>query len=220
MSKKALVVEVNQSTPANVQDWGLRSNRALTNVKTLASWGIDSVKGFPDSVAEDIVADFRLGVQHDHSLMHPAIEYAVIEGNYLKVADLQADRINDKTERVFIGVDYAFSFTPQQAGKIKETHSPELHKIVSGIRTPCNKHTSNVWNKMVAEGKKIVAERAGKLPERKGNLSFFEYLYNSKGGIFDAMTTRCKNAKAKGDEFADVDKLAKAIIAFNVVIKK
>ena len=34
------------------------------------------------------------------------------------------------------------------------------------------------------------------------------------------MRTRCKNAKAKGDEFANADKLEKAIIAFNVAFKK
>jgi hypothetical protein len=46
-----------------------------------------------------------------------------------------------------------------------------------------------------------------------------EWLYNDKG-VFDTMKTRCKNAKAKGDEFADVAKLDKAISAFNAVFKK
>jgi hypothetical protein len=132
---------------------------------------------------------------------------------------LQGIDLPKMPELVNIGVDYAFSFTQQQAGKLKETHNPTLHKIVADIRTRCNKYETTTFAKLQAEGNKILKERKGETTQRKGNLAFMEWLYNDKG-VFDTMKTRCKNAKAKGDEFADVAKLDKAISAFNAVFKK
>lgn len=212
---------VNTNVPQNLADLGYRHGGALHTVKSLATWGLDNVKGFPDNMSDEDTAEIRLGYKRKHSELNPATQYCIVEGKYLKVSDMQLQGIElpKNAELVNIGVDYAFSFTAQQAGKIKETHNPVLHGIVADIRTKCNKYETTTLAKLIAEGKKILNERKGIKIERKGNLSFNEYLYNDKG-VFDTMRTRCKNAKAKGDEFADLAKLEKAIIAFNVVFKK
>lgn len=213
---------VNTNVPQNLADLGYRHGGALHTVKQLAVWALDGgVKGFPDNISDDDITEIRSGYKRKHSELNPPTQYCIVEGQYLKVSDMKLQGIEfpKKPEIVNIGVDYAFSFTQQQAGKLKETHNPILHKIVAEIRTACNKYESTTLGKLIAEGKKIVKERKGIKTERKGNLSFNEYLYNDKG-VFDTMRTRCKNAKAKGDEFADLAKLDKAIIAFNVVFKK
>ena len=212
---------VNTNVPQNLADLGYRHGGALQTVKSLATWGLDNVKGFPDNMSDEDTAEIRLGYKRKHSELNPPTQYCIVEGKYLKVDDmkLQGIEIPKNAELVNIGVDYAFSFTAQQAGKIKETHNPVLHGIVAKIRTDCNKYETTTLARLIAEGKKILNERKGIKTERKGNLSFNEYLYNDKG-VFDTMRTRCKNAKAKGDEFADLAKLEKAIIAFNVVFKK
>ena len=213
---------VNTNVPQNLADLGYRHGGALHTVKQLAIWALDGgVKGFPDNISDDDTTEIRSGYKRKHSELNPPTQYCIIEGKYLKVSDMQLQGIElpKNPEIVNIGVDYAFSFTQQQAGKLKETHNPVLHEIVAKIRTACNKYETTTLGKLIAEGKKIVKERKGIKTERKGNLSFNEYLYNDKG-VFDTMRTRCKNAKAKGDEFADLAKLEKAIIAFNVVFKK
>jgi hypothetical protein len=212
---------VNTNTPQNLADLGYRHGGALQSIKSLATWGLDNVKGFPDNLSDDDTTQLRSGYKRKYSELHPATQYCVVGDKYLKVSDMQLQGIEmpKNPEIVNIGVDYAFSFTQQQAGKLKETHNPALHKIVADIRTDCNKYETTTLKKLLSEANKILNERKGVKLERKGNLSFTEYLYNDKG-VFDTMRTRCKNAKAKGDEFADIAKLEKAIIAFNVVFKK
>ncbi len=213
---------VNSNQPTSLPDLGYRHGGALHTVKQLATWALDGgVKGFPDNVSDEDTLAIRQGYKRKHSELNPPTQYCIVEGKYLKVSDMQLQGIElpKNPEVVNIGVDYAFSFTQQQAGKLKETHNPVLHKIVADIRTRCNKYETTTFAKLQAEGNKILKERKGEVTQRKGNLAFMEWLYNDKG-VFDTMKTRCKNAKAKGDEFADVAKLDKAISAFNAVFKK
>ena len=213
---------VNPNQPTSLPDLGYRHGGALHTVKQLATWALDGgVKGFPDNVSDEDTLSIRQGYKRKHSELNPPTKYCIIEGKYLKVSDMQLQGIElpKNAEVVNIGVDYAFSFTQQQAGKLKETHNPVLHGIVADIRTRCNKYETTTFAKLQAEGNKILKERKGEVTQRKGNLAFMEWLYNDKG-VFDTMKTRCKNAKAKGDEFADVAKLDKAISAFNAVFKK
>lgn len=213
---------INSNQPTSLPDLGYRHGGALHTVKQLATWALDGgVKGFPDNVSDEDTLSIRQGYKRKHSELNPPTQYCIVEGKYLKVSDMQLQGIElpKNAELVNIGVDYAFSFTQQQAGKLKETHNPILHKIVADIRTRCNKYETTTFAKLQTEGNKILKERKGETTQRKGNLAFMEWLYNDKG-VFDTMKTRCKNAKAKGDEFADVAKLDKAISAFNAVFKK
>lgn len=213
---------INSNQPTSLPDLGYRHGGALHTVKQLATWALDGgVKGFPDNVSDEDTLSIRQGYKRKHSELNPPTQYCIVEGKYLKVSDMQLQGIElpKNAELVNIGVDYAFSFTQQQAGKLKETHNPVLHKIVADIRTRCNKYETTTFAKLQTEGNKILKERKGETTQRKGNLAFMEWLYNDKG-VFDTMKTRCKNAKAKGDEFADVAKLDKAISAFNAVFKK
>jgi hypothetical protein len=218
MSIKKTAVVLNQSNePANLEDLGFKHGSALQTVNHLAKWALDQVKGFPSEVSSDDVATIKRGYAHRWSIDHPAKEYVVIEGNYLLASDLA--EIPAKAERVIIGHDVAFSYTQQQAGKLKETHSPEYHKLISDVRGKVNAYTSNCWNKLMSVGITEDNLRKGIKKVRTPNLDFVEYLYDKEKGIFSVMQTRCKNAKAKGDATADEKRLAKAIVAFNVAWK-
>jgi len=211
---------INSNQPTSLPDLGYRHGSALYTAKQLAIWALDGgVKGFPDNVSDEDILSIRQGYKRKHSELNPPTQYCIVEGKYLKVSDmkLQGIELPKNAEIVNIGVDYAFSFTQQQAGKIKDTHNPVLHEIVAKIRTGCNKYETTTYDKLVATAHLVIKERKGEKKERKGNLAFMEYLYNAKGGVFDGMKTRCKNAKAKGDEFADPAKLDKAIKAFVAV---
>jgi hypothetical protein len=224
MSIKKTVVEANIINPTSLEDLGFKHGGALNTVKQLASWAIDNVKGFPENVSADDVLSVRKGYLHRYSLDNPAKTYVVIENKLCLESDLVLSGIDiPKTaERRNIGVDYAFSFTSQEAGKLKESESEPkgTYKIVSEIRTDANKYTSNAWGKLVTEGVKVSNDRKGIKPERKANLDFYEFLYDKDKGVLSLMQTRCKNAKVKGDSTADEKRLAKAIVAFNVAYKQ
>jgi hypothetical protein len=224
MSIKKTVVEANIINPTSLEDLGFKHGGALNTVKQLASWAIDNVKGFPENVSADDVLSVRKGYLHRYSLDNPAKTYVVIENKLCLESDLVLSGIDiPKTaERRNIGVDYAFSFTSQEAGKLKESESEPkgTYKIVSEIRTDANKYTSNAWGKLVTEGVKVSNDRKGIKPERKANLDFYEFLYDKDKGVLSIMQTRCKNAKVKGDSTADEKRLAKAIVAFNVAYKQ
>jgi hypothetical protein len=205
--------------PANLEDLGFKHGSALNTVKHLAKWALDSVKGFPNDVSADDIASVKRGYAHRWSIDHPATEYVVIEGNYLRVIDISDSKIPAKAERVNIGYDVAFSYTTQQSGKLKETHSPQYHELISKIRTAVNAYTSNCWGKLVAQGITEDNLRKGIKKERTPNLDFVDYLYDKEKGVFSIMQTRCKNAKVKGDATADEKRLQKAIVAFNVAWK-
>jgi len=224
MSLKKTAVDVNTINPTSLEDLGFKHGGALKTVKQLASWAIDNVKGFPENVSADDVLSVRKGYLHRYSLDNPAKTYVVIENKLCLESDLVLSGIDiPKTaERRNIGVDYAFSFTSQEAGKLKESESEPkgTYKIVSEIRTDANKYTSNAWGKLVTEGVKVSNDRKGIKPERKANLDFYEFLYDKDKGVLSLMQTRCKNAKVKGDSTADEKRLAKAIVAFNVAYKQ
>lgn len=224
MSIKKTAVEANLINPANLEDLGFKHGGALKTVKQLAGWAIDNVKGFPESVSPDDVLTVRKGYLHRYALDNAPTEYVVIEDKLCKADDLimSGIEIPAKAERRNIGVDYAFSFSSVEAGKLKESESEpkNLYGIVKEIRGNANKYTSNCWGKLVSAGKEVVKDRSGVKAERKANLDFYEFLYDSDKGVLALMQTRCKNAKTKGDATADEKKLSKAIIAFNVAYKQ
>jgi hypothetical protein len=225
MSKTKLVNALEQGgviTVKNLQDLAMQHASALGKVKALAIWGLDNIKGFPEKMSSEDIEQLKLGYQHKYSLDNPAVEYAVVEGNYLKVSDcaIQGIEIPSKAERVHFGVDYAFSFNTNEAGRLKETHGETVYSLVKEIRTACNKAVSNNLNKLIASGKEQDGIRKGVKPERKANLDFADWVYSEKGPI-ESMKLRAKNALAKKTLTSDdVKKLNSAIIAFNVAFKK
>ena len=221
MAKIANVVS-NDVSVKNLQDLAMQHANALGKVKSLAIWALDNVSGFPEKVSETDVAEIRMGYQHKYSLDNPAVDYVVIEGNHMKVSDcvMQGIEIPKSAERVSYGVDFAFSFNQNEAGRLKDTHSEFIYNLVKDIRGKCNKYTSNTYNKLVAEG--IVQDklRKGIKTERKPNLDFMDWIFSDKGPI-ETMKLRAKNAQAKKLITADdVKKVNNAIIAFNVSLKK
>lgn len=220
MAKTANVV--NEVSVKNLQDLAMQHANALGKVKALAIWGLGNIKGFPENISTDDTEQLQLGYRHKYSIDHPAVEYVIVEGNYLKVSDcqIQGIEIPSKAERVHFGVDYAFSFNQNEAGRLKDTHCEFVYNIVKGIRTACNKYVSNTLGNLVSEGIKQKKLSEGIVPERKANLDLFDWVYCDKGPI-ESMKLRAKNALAKKTVTQDeVKKLNNAIIAFNVALKK
>jgi hypothetical protein len=228
MSKTQLVKALEQGNVVsvkNLQDLAIQHGSALDRVEALAIWGLDNIKGFPEKMSAEDTEQLQLGYRQKYSQKNPAVDYAVVEGNYLKVSDcqIQGIEIPKNAERVSYGVDFAFSFNPNEVGRLKDTHGEFIYNLVSGkqgIRTKCNKYVSNTLGKLIAEGVKQENIRKGIKVERKPNLDFADWLYSEKGPI-KTMQQRAVNQEAKKIITKDdVKRLSQAIIAFNVAWKK
>jgi hypothetical protein len=228
MSKTKLVNALEQGAVVsvkNLQDLAIQHGSALDRVESLAIWGLDNIKGFPEKMVAEDIEQLQLGYRQKYSQKNPAVDYAVVEGNYLKVSDcqIQGIEIPKNAERVSYGVDFAFSFNPNEVGRLKDTHGEFIYNLVSGkqgIRTKCNKYVSNTLGKLIAEGVKQENIRKGIKVERKPNLDFADWLYSEKGPI-KTMQQRAVNQEAKKIITKDdVKRLSQAIIAFNVAWKK
>jgi hypothetical protein len=228
MSKTQLVNALEQGgavSVKNLQDLAMQHANALGKVKALAIWAIDNVKGFPTKISDEDIEQLQLGYRHKYSLDNPPVDYVIIDGNYLRVSDCktQGIEIPKNAERVSYGVDFAFSFNPNEVGRLKDTHGEFIYHLVSGkdgIRTKCNKAVSNNLGKLISAGKVELDLRNGVKPERKPNLDLLDWIYAEKGPI-ETMKLRAKNALAKKTASQDdVKKLNNAILAFNVALKK
>jgi len=225
MSKTQLVKALEQGGVVNVknlQDLALQHASALDKVSGLARWALDNISGFPEKMSSEDTEQLQLGYRHKYSLANPAVDYAVVEGNYLRVSDceIQGIEIPKNAERVSYGVDFAFSFNANEVGRLKDTHGEFIYKMVSGIRTKCNKYVSNTLGKLISAGKVEDNLRKGIKVERKPNLDFADWLYAEKGPI-KTMQQRAINQEAKKIITKDdVKRLNQAIIAFNVAWKK
>jgi len=224
---EASATVVNTSVDVkNLQDLAIQHGSALDRVEALAIWALDHVKGFPLKMSAEDTEQLQLGYRHKFSQKHPAVDYVVIEGNHLKVSDcqIQGIEIPKNAERVSYGVDFAYSFNPNEVGRLKDTHGEFIYNLLAcprtGIRTRCNKYVSNTLNKLISEGVKQDNIRKGIKVERKPNLDFADWLYSEKGPI-KLMQQRATNQEAKKIITKDdVKRLSQAIIAFNVAWKK
>ena len=229
MSKTKLVQALEQGnvvTVKNLQDLAMQHANALDKVAGLAIWALDNIKGFPEKMGAEDIEQLQLGYRHKYSLAHPPVDYVIIEGKHLKVSDcqIQGIEIPKDAERVSYGVDFAYQFTSNEVGRLKDTHGEFIYRLLTdsreGIRTKCGKYVSNVLGKLIAEGKKQLDIRNGVKVERKPNLDFADWLYAEKGPI-KTMKQRAVNQEAKKIITKDdVKRLDQAIIAFNVAWKK
>jgi hypothetical protein len=136
--------------------------------------------------------------------VNPAEQYAVINDHYVLV---NTPELEGSRERVNIGVDYAFSFTQQQYGKLKN-ENPYLHAIIKQWRDKVNTYCSNRLADLKRQARTILNE--GKTRERGATADFAQRIAD----IFTDLAVKCKNAKARGDETADEKKFADARKAF------
>jgi hypothetical protein len=115
---------------------------------------------------------------------------------------------NAKVEKVEIGVAYAFAFSSQEFGKLKNTN-PALHGIVKGIREDVADYCSNRLGDLKRACKKILAKRNGNTTTRT-TLDFVESMTKT----FEAQEKSVKVKQTKGDTTANSAKFALAVKAF------
>ena len=146
------------------------------------------------------------GYRQRKSERNPAKVYAVINDHYVIATPEQVQ--NKKIEKVEIGVAYAFAYSSQEFGKLKNTN-PALHGIIKTIRDDVADYCSNRLGDLKRACKKILAKRNGTTTTRT-TLDFAQSMTN----LFDVQAKSVKVKETKRDTTANSAKYALAVKAF------
>lgn len=180
---------------------------ALDNIPEIAA--AEKVKDISKETQEGIKEGMRLRWNENN----PPVEYAIVNDNYIRLDALDADA--KVTEKVVIGMHYAFSFTQQEAGALKEKNA-QLHAIVADIRSRCKDYCSNAMGDLLKKVKAEKARRAGLSKTRNQADMYADYIKKT----LEMMHTRGKTAEARQDPTFSMQQLNAALAAFKLEWQK
>lgn len=204
MATKALAVNAVNDQITSLKDGAYKQALANDRMRGVARFVLERCKSFPDQIPDEVKAELYAGYQLRFNEVNPAEQYAVINDHYVLI---NTPELANSKEKVNIGVDYAFSFTQQQYGKLKN-ENPYLHAIIKAWRDKVNTYCSNRLGDLKRQARTILNE--GKQRERGATADFAKRLDD----VFKDLRIKCDNAQKRGDETADKKKFDLARSAF------
>jgi hypothetical protein len=191
-------------TITSLKDAGYQQAKVGDSLTTLAQFALDTIKGFPSDLPTESRDELYAGYQMRYNETHPAELYAVINGHYTLATVEQLS--SKKVEKVEIGVAYAFSYSSQEFGKLKNTN-PALHGVVKQWRDDTNDYCSN----RLGDLKRAATKLLNKSKEtQRQTLDFAESVKKA----FDQLDKSVKVKAGRGDTTADAVKFKTAVDAF------
>ena len=197
MSKKTIAANNEFSS---LKDMGYKQAGASDTLEAMARYAMGKIVDFPNNIPDEAKAQLYAGYKLRFAENNPAVVYAVINGQYIP-----ADADNKAAEKITLSVDYAFSYTQQQFGQLKSQNNA-LYDVIKPVRDKVNVYCSNRLGDLKRKANQLTA----KPRERKPTADFAVALKD----IMDNISTRCRNAKSRGDATADEAKLVQAKAAF------
>lgn len=191
-------------TISSLKDLGYQQAKTGDSLETQAQFALDNITGFPEDMPSEAKDALYDGYRMRYSERKPATMYAVINDHYVIATPEQVQ--NKKIEKIDVGVAYAFAYSSQEFGKMKNTN-PALHGIIKVIRDDVANYCSNRLGDLERAAKKLIAKKDG---TSRTTLDFAESMLKS----FSAQEKSVKIKQAKGDTTADTAKFSLAVKAF------
>lgn len=211
MATKALAVPATNDKITSFKDGAYKQAVANDRMRGVARYVMEQSKGFPETVPDEVKEQLYDGYRLRFNEVNQPERYAVVNDHYLLI-DGSNPALEDEREKVVIGTDFAFSFSQQQYGKLKN-ENPYLHAIIKSWRDKVNTYCSNRLGDLKRQARTILNE--GKTKERGATLDFGQRVVEVFKGD-QGLIVKCKNAKSRGDETANEAKLKLAVDAFMV----
>jgi hypothetical protein len=208
MAKAKTVATSQVASFTSLKDLGYQQAGNFDKSINMAQYGLDNIVGFPKDVPSEAKDELYEGYRMRFNENNPAIVYAVINDHYVKATQEHIEAKN--VEKIEIGVAYAFSYSSQEFGKLKNTQ-PALHALIDVVRQKCNTYCSNRLADLKRAANVILNK--DKPRERTANKDFAEFV---TAWMNDAAPTRLISAKNRGDSSADSKKFNEAKVAFMV----
>ena len=199
-------------TISSLKDLGYQQAKTGDTLETQAQFALDNIAGFPEDVPSEAKDALYDGYRMRYSERKPATMYAVINDHYVLATPEQVQ--NKKIEKIDVGVAYAFAYSSQEFGKLKNTN-PALHSIIKVIRDDVADYCSNRLGDLKRACKRILAKRNGNTTTRT-TLDFAQSMLNA----FEAQEKSVKVKQAKGDTTANSAKYALAVKSFWMTYNK
>jgi flagellar hook-basal body complex protein FliE len=216
-SASAIQPAIELDSFVSLRDLGYKQARASGILDSQARYAIANIKGFPDDIDDESKTELKSGYQLRYSELYPNVEYAIIDGNYLPVAELSKESQDAKLEKVTIGIDYIMSFSTQAWGALRTSKDGQQVKLWTAFnprRVKFINYANNRIGELQKRAKMLIAEQSGQQRQRTATKAFGEVVTNS----FDDLKKRCKTAHLqRGDVTANTKLLDEAIAAFNAV---
>ena len=195
----------------SLKDSAYRQASATQTIESVARYCLDTVAGFPETISPEAKDELYNGYRMKFNELNPAQIYAVLDGVYANVEQL-SEAPTDKTERVIVGVEFAYSFTNQEFGKLKD-ENPQLHSLIKTVRDKCSTYCSNRLGDLKRTAKKLTND--GKERERVANKTFDEFVDDWLKNI---APTRLRNAVSRrNNSDLDVKRFNEAVVAFRTI---
>jgi hypothetical protein len=189
---------------SSLKDLGYQQAKTGDSLTEQAAYAISKIVGFPTDISPEARAELCAGYQMRYSEKHPADTYAVIDGNYVQATPEHEK--NKKVEKISIGVDFAYSLSSQEFGKLKNTN-PALHSIVKVWRDNVSDYCSNRLGDLKGAAAKLLKKDS---PSHRLTLDFVE----SMTKVFDTQAKSVKVKESKQDSTANSVKYKMAVDAF------
>jgi hypothetical protein len=192
------------STISSLKDLGYQQAKTGDSLETQAQFALENITGFPEDVPSEARESLYDGYRMRYSERKPAVMYAVINDHYVLATPEQVQ--NKKIEKIEIGVAYAFAYSSQEFGKLKNTN-PALHGIIKSVRDDVADYCSNRLGDLRRAAKKLITKKDG---ATRTTLDFAQSMLKA----FEAQEKSVKVKQAKGDTTANSAKFALAVKSF------
>ena len=209
-------------TPVSITDGAYQQAKLHGTTRSLVKSLMAMIPGLgfnADAISDDIRAELRKGYALRWHEENPTRYYVAADGNWVQCKSEEEMLSHKKADKFTLDVHTAFAYTQQAFGALK-SEEPLKHSLIKEKRDKFNKYVSNRIGDLMRDARKIYNEENGIARERSATPLFIDWLTAPEKGALSVMRQRCINAKAKGDETADVSKLDKAIAAFKGAMLK
>ena len=219
MSEKDMVFT---PTPVSITDGAYQQAKLHGTTKSIIASLMDMIPGLgfsDDAITDEVKVELRKGYATRWHEENPSTYYVAVDGNWVKCESEEKMLSHKKADKFILDVHTAFGYTQQAFGALKN-EEPLKHSLIKETRDKFNKYVSNRVADLNREAKKLYRERNGIENTRSSVPLFYVWLTAPEKGILSQIRQRCINAKAKGDETADLAKLDKALASFKTSLDK
>jgi len=219
MSEKDMVFS---PTPVSITDGAYQQAKLHGTTKSIIASLMDMIPGLgfsDDAITDEVKVELRKGYATRWHEENPSTYYVAVDGNWVKCESEEKMLSHKKADKFILDVHTAFGYTQQAFGALKN-EEPLKHSLIKETRDKFNKYVSNRVADLNREAKKLYRERNGIENTRSSVPLFYVWLTAPEKGILSQIRQRCINAKAKGDETADLAKLDKALASFKASLDK
>ena len=195
----------------SIKDMAYNHAMVDDSLKAHAQFAIDEFKNFPEEVTSEERAECYEGYIARYNELHPKVQYARVDGNWLPLESLSKDAKPQEVAE-WNGAFALSGFSQQAFGTLKSEDNAK-YLVLKELRDAASKYASGKLKSLQNKAKEIIREKSGESKTREATKCFSEVVKV----MHDELKNRCKNAKARGDDTADEDKYRKSVEAFNAV---